>query len=106
MARFYRALAVRFGPVGGLRGGFARLGGVDVGYILGAVRGDTYRGLQLAHDQAVAPLSVGNLLQWHQLVAVADEGVARYDLGMDMPYKVAWADERLALTTRTLVVVR
>lgn len=105
MARFYRALATRLGPAG-LRAGFARLDGADVGYILGAVRGDTYRGFQLGHDRAADHLSVGNLLQWHQIIALADEGVARYDLGMDMPYKLAWADDALALTTRALVVLR
>jgi len=102
MAGFYRALARRLGP-GGLLAGFARLGGRDVGYILGAVGGDTYRGLQLAHDEAVARLSVGNLLQWCQIESLAAEGVARYDLGMDMAYKLAWSDA--AMTTYTLVVV-
>ncbi len=103
MASFYAGLARRLAPAGGLRAAFARQGGTDVGFILGAVRDDTYRGFQLAHDEHVAALSVGNLLQWHQIEAAATEGIVRYDLGMDMEYKRAWAD--LELTTRTLVVL-
>lgn len=103
MANFYRLLAAALGPAGNLRARFARLDGRDVGFILGAVTGDTYRGFQLAHDTAVADLSVGNLLQWQQIETLAEDGIARYDLGMDMPYKQAWADE--GVTTRTLAVL-
>ena len=103
MARFYGLLAHRLAPQGGFRAGFARFEGRDVGYILGGVRGGTYRGFQLAHDEDAADLSVGNLLQWAQIRAATDEGVRRYDLGMDMDYKRAWSDREV--TTRTLVVI-
>jgi hypothetical protein len=102
LAGFYRCLAARLESSGRLRAGFARRNGHDVGYILGAVRHGTYRGLQLSYDEGLAELSLGNLLQLHQMEALVGEDVGRYDLGMDMAYKRHWADE--ALTTTTLVV--
>lgn len=112
MAGFYRAIAAALGPLDRMRATFARIDGEDVGFVLGAVGTPThracptygtYRGFQLAHHEGVSHLSVGNLLQWHQIGTLAAEGVARYDLGMDMAYKLAWADGHL--TTRTLVVL-
>ena len=64
----------------------------------------TYRGLQLGYDERYAGFSLGNVLQLQQMTALAAEGVRTYDLGMDMPYKLHWADR--AFTTRTLVVRR
>jgi hypothetical protein len=101
---FYTAMAARLAHAGALRSGFARLDGQDVGYILGAVLGDTYRGFQLSYDARQARLSLGNLLQYAQLEALEAEPVTSYDLGMDMPYKRRWADS--AFTTETLVVMR
>jgi CelD/BcsL family acetyltransferase involved in cellulose biosynthesis len=103
-AGFYRHLADRVAASGRLRAGFARDAGRDVAYILGVVRGGTYRGLQLSYDAQYRELSLGNVLQFEQLSALVGEGVHHYDLGMDMPYKRHWADT--ALTTRTIVVVR
>ena len=104
LADFYRRLAAGLEPGGRLRSGFARHEGRDVAYILGAVRHCTYRGLQLGYDERYAGLSLGNVLQLQQMTALAAEGVRTYDLGMDMPYKLHWADR--AFTTRTLVVRR
>ncbi|MGE0731078.1 MAG: GNAT family N-acetyltransferase [Acidimicrobiia bacterium] len=101
-AAFYLDMAERLAPSGRLRAGFARLDGRDVGFILGAVRGTGYRGLQLAYDAAAAPLSLGNLLQLGQLERLAAEGIERYDLGQDMPYKAAWSDE--VFVTETVVL--
>jgi CelD/BcsL family acetyltransferase involved in cellulose biosynthesis len=103
-ADFYRTIARGLAPAGRLRAGFARSGDRDVAFILGAVRGGVYRGLQLGYDEAFAELSLGNLLQLHQIEALVDEAVESYDLGMDMAYKRQWADR--SLTTRTLVVSR
>ena len=103
MAHFYGALADRLAPSGRLRAGFARRGGRDVGYILGARRDGAYRGLQLSYAEEQAELSLGNVLQLHQMEALVDEGVGLYDLGMDMEYKRRWADD--ALTTVTMIVV-
>jgi CelD/BcsL family acetyltransferase involved in cellulose biosynthesis len=103
-ARFYRHMARRLAPTGRLRAGFARADGTDVAYILGAVRGADYRGLQLSFDEGWAPWSLGNVLQLAQMTALVAEGVTRYDLGMEMAYKRSWADESTA--SETLVVLR
>lgn len=103
-AAFYRAMASRLEGEGRLRAGFARHEGCDVGFILGAVRGRRYRGLQLSYDDRYARCSVGNVLQLRQMAALVGEGVVEYDLGMDMAYKRLWSDREL--TTRTLVVAR
>ena len=103
-ARFYHQMARRLAASGRLRAGFARAGEQDVAYILGAVRGADYRGLQISFDEAWAPWSLGNLLQLAQMEALVEEGVTRYDLGMDMAYKRSWADE--ATASETLVVLR
>lgn len=104
MFSFYAAMARRFEPSGGLRAGFAQIDGVDVGYILGAVLQDTYRGFQLSYDVAHTRLSIGNLLQYAQLRALEAEPVTLYDLGMDMAYKRRWADT--TFTTEALIVLR
>ena len=50
----------------------ARLDDRDVGFILGGIRGATYRGLQLSHDTGAAHLALGHLLQLHQLRLLVD----------------------------------
>jgi CelD/BcsL family acetyltransferase involved in cellulose biosynthesis len=92
LADFYRRLAWRLAPGDQLRLLFARLDGRDVAYVLGGVRGRTYRGLQLSQDVTVAELGLGHVLQLHQVEALAGSGIDTYDLGMDMPYKRRWAD--------------
>ena len=79
----------------------------DVGFILGGIRNRRYRGLQISFDADHADLSIGNLLQIHQLRRLGHEDLAdTYDMGMDFPYKQRWADrsERSAtlLLHRTL----
>ncbi len=101
-AGFYRELAAGLAPTQRLRAGFARLDGHDIGFILGARRGNAYRGLQLAYAESARALSIGNLLQLGQMHRLADEGVTRYDLGQDMAYKLAWSDE--LFVTDTLVL--
>lgn len=92
LAGFYRRMAWRLAGGDQLRLLFARRDGRDVGYVLGGVRGRTYRGLQLSYAEDVRPLGVGHLLQLHQLEALRGTGVDAYDMGMDMPYKRRWAD--------------
>jgi CelD/BcsL family acetyltransferase involved in cellulose biosynthesis len=43
-------------------------------------------------------------LQYHQIVELCSDGVARYDLGTEMDYKRRWAED--AMTTEMLVLVR
>lgn len=94
MRTFYAEMVPRLAAQGRLRVTFCWDADVPtpVGYVLGGVRGDTYRGLQISYDQALDALSVGNLLQRTTIAALCDEGVLRYDLGSDMPYKRGWAE--------------
>ncbi len=93
LTTFYRHMAWRLAGSEQLRLLVAvDAAGTDLGYVLGGVRGRTYRGLQIAFDDGVAELGLGHLLQLHQIEALEGTGIATYDLGMDMPYKRRWAD--------------
>ena len=92
LADFYRQVAWRLAAREQLRAIIARRDDVDVGYILGGVRDDLYRGLQLSYVEGVRELAVGHRLQLAQLHHLEAEGVVTYDLGMDMAYKRRWAD--------------
>lgn len=104
LCEFYRGLSDRLKARGDLRVLFARRDGVDIGYILGGVRGGAYRGFQFSFDRAVADLSLGTWMQLEQIERLCDEGMASYDLGIDMEYKPRWADE--PFDTVTLAVSR
>jgi hypothetical protein len=98
-AEFYRLMAERLAARGALWLSFARLGGADAGYILGGTLGDTYRGLQFGYVREHERLSLGNLLQLHELERLAQQGIRRYDLGTEYPYKVRWGEEVQATVT-------
>ena len=104
MRAFYEHMLPRLCARGQQRTMFARLEGRDVGYILGAVFEGEYRGLQFSYDDDHARLGLGGLLQFHQVVALCEEGVLRYDLGTEMDYKRRWAEE--VMETEMLVLVR
>jgi CelD/BcsL family acetyltransferase involved in cellulose biosynthesis len=104
MREFYRLMLPRLARRRALRLMFARHEERDVGYILGGVLGHTYRGLQFSFDQSYARYSLGNVLQYHQIVALCEEGVAHYDLGAEVDYKRRWAEP--GLETVTLVAAR
>jgi hypothetical protein len=110
MRGFYAAMLPRLCMLGQQRTIFARLpdpdgGGMrDVGYILGAVMGDEYRGLQFSYNDDHAALGIGSLLQYQQVVELCGEGVGRYDLGTEMDYKRHWAED--VMETEMLVLVR
>jgi hypothetical protein len=104
MREFYERMIPRLAARGGLRLLFATCEGLDVGYILGGVFGDTYRGLQFSYDAGLDALGLGNVLQLAQLEALCAEGVRLYDLGCDAAYKARWAEA--ALETSTVLVVR
>lgn len=103
LAAFYRRIADRLAPQHRLRLRFAVHDGTDIGYILGGVRGGTYRGFQLSYDRSHRDLSIGHLLQLDQLRALEPERLRMYDLGMDMDYKRSWADR--SLTTRAIIAI-
>lgn len=105
MGRLYEELMLRLARAGRLRLTVAQRDGHDVGFILGGVRNDIYRGLQLSYDEDVASLSVGHLLQWRELGKLADsDDVAWYDLGMSIEYKAQWSDHRIP--SPVLIVTR
>jgi len=101
MTVMYRTMVDRLRTRGRLLVHLAVLDGDDVGYILGGVRDRRYRGLQLSYTDDAAGLSVGNVLQAHQLAELDHWDLADvYDLGMDFDYKRRWADR-----TETSVVL-
>jgi hypothetical protein len=104
MRRFYELMLPRLCLTGQQRTVFARAGDHDIGYIFGAVFEGEYRGLQFSYDDEHAQLGIGGLLQYHQILELCGEGVARYDLGTEMDYKRRWAED--VMETEMLVVVR
>ncbi len=104
MRAFYGEMLPRLCALGQQRTIFARMHDRDVGYILGAVMAGEYRGLQFSYDEELAQFGIGGLLQYQQVVALCDEGIARYDLGTEMDYKRRWAEE--IMETEMLVLVR
>lgn len=104
MNEFYRLMLPRLALRGALRLMFARHEERDVGYILGGVLGRTYRGLQFSFDETYARYSLGNVLQYHQIAALCEEGVLHYDLGAEVEYKRRWAEP--GLETVLLVAAR
>jgi hypothetical protein len=104
MRAFYGTMMPRLCALGQQRTIFARLGDHDVGYILGAVMAGEYRGLQFSYDAELADFGIGGLLQYHQIVELCAEGIARYDLGTEMDYKRRWAED--IMETEMLVLVR
>jgi hypothetical protein len=104
MQAFYARMLPRLCALGQQRAMFAVRDGRDIGYILGAVLDGEYRGLQFSYDDDAAEFGIGGLLQYHQVAALCDEGVQRYDLGTEMDYKRRWAEA--TLETEMLVLVR
>ncbi len=104
MRAFYAAMLPRLCALGQQRTIFARQGDRDVGYILGAVMGDEYRGLQFSYHDELSRLGIGGLMQYQQVVELCGEGIARYDLGTEMDYKRRWAED--IMETEMLVLVR
>lgn len=63
-----------------------------IGFVLGAVSQDGYRGAQMSFDNAYRKLGLGNIMQIKMIESLIDSGVVTYDLGSSMPYKLRWAD--------------
>lgn len=103
MSEFYRQMLLRLWPHDLARITFARLDDRDAGYVFGAVHFGVYRGLQMSFDQRFSKLSLGSALQVEMLRMLCEEGVAVYDLGMEVPYKGRWADETFE-TVQVIVV--
>lgn len=103
MRSFYADMARRVARRGALRARFARLEGEDVGFLLGASWERSFRALQCSYVEEHARLSIGNVLQARQIEDLCGEGVERYDLGSDVPYKRRWG-EILDVGLRVLIV--
>lgn len=104
MRAFYDHMLPRLCEIGQQRTMFARLGDRDIGYILGAVLDNEYRGLQFSYAEDHADLGLGGLLQYHQILELCSAGIGRYDLGTEMDYKRRWAED--VMETEMLVLVR
>lgn len=104
MRSFYEHMLPRLLARGRARVMFARAGEQDIGYILGAVFEGEYRGLQFSYRDDYAAYSVGSLCQYHQILALCEEGVRAYDLGTEMEYKSRWAERQFV--TELLLLVR
>ncbi len=64
----------------------------DLGYIYGALRGSTYRGLQVTFDKRLSRFGLGNQLQFAMIRSLSDRGILRYELGAELPYKKRWSE--------------
>jgi hypothetical protein len=94
MREFYRRVNRRLVAGGHHRLLIGRRGDEDVAFVLGAVFGNTYRGLQFSFDERYAYLGLGNLAQYHQLVELErDPSIQSYDLGTGGEYKTDWAED-------------
>ncbi len=103
MSMFYRAISQQLQATGRARCVVATVDGTDVGYILGGIRNDRYRGLQLSYAAEAGSLSLGHLLQLHEIHRMSASNVTTYDMGMDMEYKQRMADSPM---TSVMLVVR
>jgi hypothetical protein len=91
---FYQLMARRLASRGRLRCLLGRRGEEDVAYVLGAVFGHTYRGLQFSFDDRFREVGLGHLAQVRTVGALsAEPDVVRYDLGTGGEYKAAWAEQ-------------
>ena len=93
MSEFYRLAMPRLAAQGALRLGFLRSGDLDIGYILGAVVGERYRGLQFSFDDRYRDQSPGDVMQGLQIRELVEDEILEYDLGTEAPYKIRWAEQ-------------
>jgi CelD/BcsL family acetyltransferase involved in cellulose biosynthesis len=99
---FYRRLLRRLACSAAGRVIFARCDERDVGFVLGGLAGDHYRGQQFSYAEDWRELSIGNLLQLEQIRWLCEEGVPHYDMGPWMEYKDHWTERRQRIGTRLL----
>jgi len=104
MREFYTLMLPRLVRRGAARLIMATRDGEDLGFILGGIRLNTYRGLQFSFNENFRALGLGNVLQYEALKDLCDEGIAVYDLGTDIEYKRRWG--RPYLTTSMFTVAR
>ena len=83
---------------------FIRRGEEDVAYAFGAIYGETFRGLQLSYDARFKHVGLGHMAQLALVEHLCHEGIGKYDLGMDMPYKQKWAETQFTTDSVWLVL--
>lgn len=93
MREFYRLMNRRLARRGAQRCYFAQHEGRDIGYVLGGVLADSYRGLQFSYDDDYAEYGIGGVLQMAQITELCAQGFTEYDLGTDLAYKQRWSDD-------------
>ena len=76
----------------------------DIAFAFGGIEGKTFRGLQLSFRAEYRSMSPGNYAQIQLVEQLISEGVNQYDLGMDMAYKVRWAEQKKITHTRVIAV--
>lgn len=100
---FYGAMLRRLAAAGNGRVIFARIDDRDVGFIFGGIAGDVYRGQQFSYDDALAGLSIGNLLAVEKIRWLVEDGVTRYDMGPLMEYKLHWTEIETRIEVHVLL---
>ena len=102
MRHFYRRMFHMLAPSGRHRLILAYVDQKAVGYILGGIFEETYRGLQFSFDAELGHSGLGNALQAEMIELLSEEGLLWYDLGTDIPYKRRWGERRFE--TQTLIM--
>ncbi len=99
---FYWLMLRRLSLSGKGRVIFAKKGSRDIGFVFGGITGQYYRGQQFSYAEDWSSYSIGSLLQLEKVRWMCEEGIARYDLGQAIDYKVRWAE--LELQTENLLL--
>lgn len=89
---FTQTMSRRFAASERLHTHIAVLHGRDVGYVIGGSVGTRYRGFQQSFVNDLRHLSIGKVLQMHNIEACAAAGIETYDMGMRMAYKESYSD--------------
>jgi hypothetical protein len=102
--QFYESLVRSLLDEAAFRAVFVQLDGRDIAFAFGGVEGTTFRGLQLSFRDEFRSMAPGNYAQLQLVERLMTQGITRYDLGMDMPYKVRWAEQTQITNTRVIAV--
>ncbi|MCY2955469.1 MAG: GNAT family N-acetyltransferase [Planctomycetota bacterium] len=96
---FYKAMLKRLSANAAGRIIFAQYDNKDIGFIMGGIAAEVYRGQQFSYAEEWSSYSIGNVLQFEQLVWLCEDGVGRYDMGPLMEYKKHWTEECVDIVT-------
>ncbi len=102
MRDFYERMLQLLAPEKACRMVFAVQGDQPIGYIMGGVMDELYRGFQFSFDSKFSHLSLGNLLQMKMIEVLSEEGLQYYDLGTEIEYKRRWAEK--SVVTHAMII--